>query len=389
MAKRRTSLFGALAMSMLAGSALSTGDDKFTLHISPEASVELHAEWGEIQSMVYKMHEKSTLLQDLEPAEPVVTHAGSVLTGFLPITPVSVGDSWKVDERTAVAILAQFHNSATTTLHHGVGNDGAWATLVGISDSHAEILVRIHAEYKLGSVNEMDAWYTPAQFEGRLIIERQSGMVDAFALELPKTSPNVDVNIPFEHDGKWYHAADIGTVDVMRLSTEAPLGAIEFNTRIGIDDARDILAERFYPCAAVDWVTPEEALEIAERTGKPIHVVSLFGALEDESCCGSGKTLRKFALSRPDVVDRLQRSFVNVWLIGQDLPKLAAEATDPKLKRFYTILNENYKYPVDSVVLTPDAEFVAHINVKDVIPLGDTAYTAFLLDTINELNLDE
>jgi len=44
------------------------------------------------------------------------------------------------------------------------------------------------------------------------------------------------------------------------------------------------LAERFYPFAAIDWLELPAALAASRATGKPMHVVLLFGSLLDESC---------------------------------------------------------------------------------------------------------
>lgn len=403
------------------GAPAAAPAERVLLNVADDASITVNAEWGEIVSSVYKLHERNSVLADLSPAEASRTHPAAVLRGFLTHEPVAVGDTWPVDRRSLVAVLSQFHPSATTNLHHSTGKGGGYAVLRAIGKDYAEVMIRSHVDFKLADTADGITWLTPGQFEGRMLIDRRNGSVASLTFELPQSSPNFDTNAPFEHEGKMYNAADIGTIDRMwigsgigpvedigggvpaavpagvpagapadgsaRTVSAHPSGvAVMFDASIADAVARKTLAEKFYLCSTLDWVTPEEALQLARETGRPIHAVSLFGALEDESCCGSGKTLRKFSLENPEVVRILDEHFINVWLIGQDLPGLLEKADDPLLKQFYTVLKDNYTYPVDSVIVTPDAELVAAVSVKDVRPFGEVAYPAFLRDALDTVS---
>jgi hypothetical protein len=44
------------------------------------------------------------------------------------------------------------------------------------------------------------------------------------------------------------------------------------------------LERAFYPFAAIDWLDLAEARKQSLATGKPLHVVLMFGSLPDESC---------------------------------------------------------------------------------------------------------
>jgi hypothetical protein len=78
------------------------------------------------------------------------------------------------------------------------------------------------------------------------------------------------------------------------------------------------------------------------------------------------------------VLARLRADFVTAWVLGRDLEALAARGDDPDLTRLCTLLRENYAYPVDSVLVTPELEVVGHLNVHEPAALFPVSYRAFL-----------
>ncbi len=50
------------------------------------------------------------------------------------------------------------------------------------------------------------------------------------------------------------------------------------------EQARSILTLRFYAFAKIPWLTLEEGVKRARALRKPLHIVTLFGPLDDESC---------------------------------------------------------------------------------------------------------
>ena len=54
--------------------------------------------------------------------------------------------------------------------------------------------------------------------------------------------------------------------------------------RRSVDEARKRVARGFYPFARIDWLTLEEGLAESRASDRPLHVILLFGSLEDESC---------------------------------------------------------------------------------------------------------
>lgn len=78
------------------------------------------------------------------------------------------------------------------------------------------------------------------------------------------------------------------------------------------------------------------------------------------------------------MIATLRRDFVNVWLLAKDLEAIAARAADADVATACKRIKENYKYPVDSVLLTPDLRVVGHVNVQDPSAIDPVAYRAWL-----------
>ena len=60
--------------------------------------------------------------------------------------------------------------------------------------------------------------------------------------------------------------------------------ALAYSEEIPMEEARLGLARQFYPAQSIEWVTLEEAAEMAKALDRPIHVVSADGTFMDESC---------------------------------------------------------------------------------------------------------
>jgi len=66
--------------------------------------------------------------------------------------------------------------------------------------------------------------------------------------------------------------------------TQDILQDAKFTEAISQEEALQALMLRFYKSAQINWVSLEEALEIAPAQQKPIHAISISGPLFDESC---------------------------------------------------------------------------------------------------------
>ncbi|MDE0686604.1 MAG: hypothetical protein OXI61_00375 [Candidatus Poribacteria bacterium] len=219
-------------------------------------------------------------LVNLRVAEPEKRYPASVFHAFLPDTPVSIGESWKVEEEGALTLLRQLHPNPSLDMHINVGDSrGLWACLRAYDDKFADIVFRIHAEFKLE-----DGWFTPSQFAGHLVIDRIEEKVAFFEMSVPDGPINFDVN--WKRNKYANHSIVAGGFCQMELraGTQDLLENVEFTASILQETAEHTLIQRFYKSQQINWVLPEQVLEIAQTQQKPIHAISIDGPLMDESC---------------------------------------------------------------------------------------------------------
>jgi hypothetical protein len=265
------------------GLAAQDAAERLTLR---ESALELRAVWEPLTDTVYKFEQRYPLVRELAPAQERARYTAGPFRPFLPAGRVAVGDRWRIDPAAALPFLRQFHPGATTELHHdhgsGIGAHGGWACLRLLCEQYAEVCFRVHADFLIqgDGRSEKSSWFTPAQFRGRLVVDRQRGEVVAFQLEVPPASANVDINIA-EDDGV---SCDIGRIPRMELAGGTapafPAGA----SQITEPAAAQLLARAFYPFAEIPWLDLAAARAESLATGKPLHVIALFGSLLDESC---------------------------------------------------------------------------------------------------------
>ena len=278
----------------------------FSNALNNTASVRVEAHWEPIADATYNLHqptqekfgrlkakwpepvgmewEQALKLFDLQPLHPLKDYSTEDFQVFLPPSTVNVGDVWDLDSEGILPFLRQFHSGATMetrvySTKRGMsvskGKKGAKACLRALSDEYAEIAFRIHALFHLEAP---DARFLPAQFSGRLVIDRKNESIVTFSLSLPSRNSNVDINA--------FGAADIAFVPRMELS--ALSGAfkheIAWETVIAEEEVRKKLATAFYKFAKIEWTPIEDTVEFAQATNRPIHALVLFGVLDDESC---------------------------------------------------------------------------------------------------------
>lgn len=244
------------------------------------------AHWERLTDTTYGFERQFALLRELAPAEPHASYTAAQFEPLLPPAGAEVGSHWRLDVRAVLPFLRQLHTGARTSLHHdsgsGVAARGAFACLRALDARHAEIVLRAHGEFLLAGdgLPETSSWFTPSQFRGRIAIDRAAGRVLAFQLLVPPSRANVDVNLP--QDGAVI--ADIGSIPRLELIGGAFPGFAADAQQIGDAEADRILERAFYPFAAVEWLELAQARRESRATGRPLHVVALFGSLADESC---------------------------------------------------------------------------------------------------------
>ena len=273
----------------------------FSNVLSSTADVQVQAHWDPIADATYNLHqptqeqfdklkarlpepvdmewEQALELFNPKPAHPLKNYSQTDFQVFLPSSTANVGDIWELDPKGILPFLCQFHPGATTEItifsRRTHRSEGAKACLRAISPNYAEIIFRIHAQFVLDASGIR---LLPAQFAGRLVLNRKEGAVVEFSLFLPAHNSNVDFNA--------FRAADIAFIPRMELSilSSTPVREIAWETAITEEEARKNLVTAFYKFAKIEWIPIEDTVELAKRTNRPIHALVLFGTLNDESC---------------------------------------------------------------------------------------------------------
>lgn len=259
----------------------SATNDKITLNLDGTSEVSVKGFIAPVEESLSDTFKQWDALVNLQVAEPEKQHSASVFQAFLPNKPVSVGDLWVPDMTRVVTLLEQLHPKPNFFLHINAGDSfGLWACLRAYNDQYADIVFRIHAEFRLE-----DGWFTPSQFTGHLVIDRIEEKVAFFEMYVPKGVINFDVNWKRDKNAS-NHITSTGFCPKMELRAgrQDLLERIEFTASITQAEAERALILRFYKSQQINWVPLAQVLEKAIAQQKPIHVISIDGPLADESC---------------------------------------------------------------------------------------------------------
>ncbi|MDE0011311.1 MAG: hypothetical protein OXU36_09185 [Candidatus Poribacteria bacterium] len=263
-------------------------------------TIQVQAYWDPIADASLGMPNSSpkheALFNNLSPAHPSQEYEMDAFKAFLLTGSVPVGHVWELDVNEVLPFLRQFHSGATSEMHInpggeaaiepfgwrivlikvGLESEGAFACLRALSPTHAEIVFRIHAEFQLDK--EARAYFTPAQFTGRLILNRNNGTIRDFWLHLPPRNTNVDINA--------FGSADMVFVPRMELIGQNTYDKsdIVWETAITENEAKDLLEAPFYKFSEIERLPIEEAVAQAQAENRPIHVVLTWGVFDAESC---------------------------------------------------------------------------------------------------------
>ena len=251
---------------------MKTSPNKIPLNLDGNAEVNVKGFIAPIEYTQRNYHVEWDELANLRVAEPEKQYPTSVFQAFLPSTSVSVGECWKIKEG-VLELLRQFHPNPNLDLHINNGDSlGLWACLRAYNNRFTDIQFRIHAEFKL-----KNGRFTPSQFAGHLVIDRIKEEITFFQMHVPKGTLNFDVY--------WNTmGSDIGYCPQVELCASILPHDVEFTALITQEKAERALIACFYKFQRINWVSLEEALEMAPAQQKPIHAVSLDGPIFDESC---------------------------------------------------------------------------------------------------------
>lgn len=254
----------------------SATNNKITLKLDGSPEVSVKGFIAPIEYTQYNFHVDWDELANLRVAEPEKRYPTLVFRAFLPSEAVSVGDLWQIEEEGTLELLRQLNPNPRLDLDINAGDSrGLWACLRAYNDEFAEIVFRIHAEFVLN-----DGRFTPSQFTGYLVIDRIREEIAAFKMYVPEGVLNFDVG------RNRLRAIDVGFCPQMELRAgkQNVVQESEFTEAITHMEAERSLILRFYKSQQINWVSLEEALEMAPARGKPVHVISIDGPLADESC---------------------------------------------------------------------------------------------------------
>jgi hypothetical protein len=252
---------------------MKTLPNKIALDLDGDTEVSVKGFIAPIENTLSNFHVEWPALANLRVAEPEKQHPTSVFQSFLPTKSVSVGECWQIKETGVLKLLRQLNPNPNLDMHIDSGDSrGLWACLRACNDRFADIVFRIHAEFKLEG-----GWFTPSQFTGNLIVNRIEGSVSFFEMYVPEGTVNFDLN---------WDSADAGFCSQMELhaGTREVVQDTEFTETITQEEVERALILCLYKSQKINWMPPDQVLEMAQARQKPIHAISIDGPLADESC---------------------------------------------------------------------------------------------------------
>ena len=279
----KTLTIGFLILVMVIGQLNAdenTTHNKITLNLDDTSEVLVEGFIAPIKNPASKSFEDWDSLVNLRVTEPEKRYPASTFRAFLPGEAVSIGELWQIEEEGVLTLLRQLHPNPNLNMHINWGDSyGLWACLRAYNDQYADIVFRIHAEFKFE-----DGWFTPSQFAGHLVIDRIKESVAFFQMSVPGGVVNFDINRDHKNANSFGSSMGFCSQMELRAGTRDLLENVEFAASIPQGTAERALAQRFYKSQQIDWVAPDQALELAQAQQKPIHAISIDGPLMDESC---------------------------------------------------------------------------------------------------------
>jgi len=257
------------------------------------------------------------------------------------------------------------------------------------NERYAQVMFRVHAEFDLNEV-----FFTPGQFTGVLVLDRQDGGIAYFRMYVPPGLINFDAARSIGSrigtivlNGKTVevearHVTDAGSIPRMELLGGNPDATknVRWTSAESEEEAKRRLALKFYSFKRIDWVPFEDAWALAKTKGKLLHVVAVDGTFDDESCCGSGKVVRAGPLADAAVIQKLNDGFVNTWVLNKQLKALSGGESPTNVRDLANaVLAERAKgSPVDSLIFSKELNPIARQCASDLPPSRQEARRRYL-----------
>jgi len=264
---------------------MKTFKNKIVLNLDSDAEVSIKGFIAPIEYTSYNFHVEWETLANLRVAEPEKQYSASIFCDFIPKEAVSVGTPWEIAHAGALELLKQLHPKPSLSMRGELPyckteSQGLWACLRAYNAEFAHVVFRIHAQFAL-----KDGWFTPSQFIGHLVLDRMKRAVAFFQMSVPEGTINFGAKWKIDPDEEG-HITDSGFCPQieLRAGIEDIVRNTEFVESITQAEAEHQLTLCFYKSQHINWVSLEEALEMAPAQQKPIHAISIDGPLLDESC---------------------------------------------------------------------------------------------------------
>uniref|UniRef100_A0A8C0HW31 Selenoprotein N n=1 Tax=Balaenoptera musculus TaxID=9771 RepID=A0A8C0HW31_BALMU len=269
---------------------------------------------------------------------------------------------------------------------------GAVACLTATSDFYYTVMFRIHAEFQLSEPPDFPFWFSPGQFTGHIILSKDATHVRDFRLFVPNhRSLNVDMEWLYGASEGSNMEVDIGYIPQMELEATGPsvpsvildedgnmidsrlpsgeplqfvFEEITWQQELNWEEAARRLEVAMYPFKKVTYLPFTEAFEQAKAENKLVHSVLLWGALDDQSCHCSGRTLRETVLESSPILALLNESFISTWSLVKELEDLQNNQENPSHKKLASLHLEKYSFPVEMMICLPNGTVVHHINAN-------------------------
>lgn len=169
---------------------------------------------------------------------------------------------------------------------------GTAAVVTRSRNSTLDILFRSHVEFQISTPPQRPLWFTPAQFQGRVVISEDGSVLHHFEAHVPTDR---QLNVDLEWLAQRYSGdvqtteVDIGKVADMVLSLETPNGLpAEMRPSSIISNEEDMalkkLHQMFFPFLKVPYHNLSSAVAEARRNEKLVHSIITWGPLDDQSC---------------------------------------------------------------------------------------------------------
>ncbi|MYB95857.1 hypothetical protein F4054_10640 [Candidatus Poribacteria bacterium] len=264
---------------------MTTLPNKINFNLDGETEISVKGMIAPIEYSGSNFHVNWDTLANLRVAEPEKQYSASIFCDFLPKEAVFVGVPWEIEHAGALELLKQLHPNPSLRMcgelpYCKTESQGLWACLRAYNAEFADVVFRIHAQFAL-----KDGWFTPSEFIGHLVLDRTKRAVAFFQMYVPEGTINFGAKWKIDPDEEG-HITDSGFCPQieLRAGIEDIVRNTEFVESITQAEAEHQLTLCFYKSQHINWVSLEEALEMAPAQQKPIHAISIDGPLLDESC---------------------------------------------------------------------------------------------------------